>query len=76
LLIVIKDKMAAQFEYQGGLGDVPEEIFFQILRQQMRTRKSNMEKIIESGRPLPSYFKKAHMNNFKRLIARTSSDFA
>jgi hypothetical protein len=71
LLIAIKDKMAAQFKYRGGLGSVAEEIFFQILRQQMRTHKSNMKKIIESGAPLPSYVKKAHMDNFKRLIART-----
>ena len=70
LLMAIKDKMAAQFEYRGGLGDVPEEVFFQILRQQMRTRRSNMKKIIESGGTLPPYMKKAHVDNFKRLIAR------
>lgn len=71
LLLAIKDKMAAQFEYRGGLGDVPEAIFFQILRQQMRTRRSNMKKLIESCGPLPPYVKKAHVDNFKRLIART-----
>jgi len=71
LLIAIKDKMAAQFEYRGGLGDVPENVFFQILRQQMRTRRSNMKKLIESGGPLLTYVKRAHVENFKRLIART-----
>ena len=68
--MAIKDKMAAQFEYRGGLGDVPEEVFFQILRQQMRTRRSNMKKIIESGGTLPMYVKKTHMDNFKRLITQ------
>ena len=71
LLMAIKEKMAAQFEYRGGLNDVPEEIFFQILRQQMRTRRSNMKKLIKSGRPLPLYIKKQHVDNFKKLIART-----
>ena len=71
LLLAIKDKMAAQFEYRGGLGDVPEAVFTQILRQQMRTRRSNMKKIIESGGQLPPCVKKAHVDNFKRLIART-----
>ena len=28
LLMAIKDKMSAQFEYRGRLGDVPEEVFF------------------------------------------------
>ena len=70
LLMAIKDKMAAQFEYRGGLGDVPEEVFFQILRQQMRTRRSNMKKTIESGGTLPMYVKKTHMDNFKRLITQ------
>ena len=70
LLMAIKDKMATQFEYRGGLGDVPEEVFFQILRQQMRTHMSNMKKIIESGGTLLPYVKKAHVDNFKRLIAR------
>ena len=27
----VKDKMAAQFKYRGGLGDVPELVFFQVL---------------------------------------------
>ena len=71
LLIAIKDKMAAQFEYRGGLGDVPEEVFFQILRQQMRTRRANMKKLIDKGVPLPGYVKKQHLENFKKLIART-----
>ena len=71
LLIAIKEKMAAQFEYRGGFNDVPEEIFFQILRQQLRTRRSNMKKLIKSGRPLPPYIKKQHVDNFKKLIART-----
>jgi hypothetical protein len=71
LLMAIKDKMAAHYEYRGGLGDVPEPVFFQILRQQMRTRRSNMKKLIESGGPLPTYVKRAHVENFKRLIQRT-----
>jgi hypothetical protein len=71
LLIAIKEKMAAQFEYRGGLGDVPEEVFFQILRQQMRTRRANMKKLIDKGVPLPGYVKKQHLENFKKLIART-----
>jgi hypothetical protein len=71
LFIAIKDKMAAQFEYQGGFGDVPENVLFQILRQQMRTRCSNMKNLIESGGPLPTYVKKAQVENFKRLIARS-----
>ena len=33
LLMSTKDKMAAQFEYRGGLCDMPEEVFFQILRR-------------------------------------------
>ena len=28
LLLAIKDKMAAKFEYRGGLGDMPEAVFF------------------------------------------------
>ena len=68
--MAIKDKMAAQFKYRGGLGDVPEEVFFQILRQQIWTRRSNMKKLIESGGTLPPYVKKAHVDNFKRLMAQ------
>ena len=30
-----------------------------------------MKKLIKSGGPLPPYVKKAHMDNFKQLIART-----
>jgi hypothetical protein len=71
LLIAIKNKMAAQFKYRGGLGDVSEKVFFQILRQQMRTRRSNMKKLIENGGQLPPYVKKQHFDNFKKLIART-----
>jgi hypothetical protein len=26
--MAINDKMVAQFEYQGGPGDVPQEVFF------------------------------------------------
>ena len=37
----------------------------------MRIRKSNMKKLIESGGLLLPYMKKAHVDNFKRLIART-----
>ena len=70
-MLAIKNKMAAQFEYRGGLRNVPETVFFQILRQQMRTRKSNMKKLIESGGPLSPCVKNAYVNNFKRLIART-----
>ena len=69
--MAIKDKMSAQFEYRGGLGDVPEEVFFQILRQQMRTRRANMKKLLEKGQPLLGYVKKEHAENFKKLIART-----
>ena len=71
LLIAIKEKMTSQFKYRGGLGDKTEETFFQILRQQMRIRRSNMKKLIESGGPLPTYIKRAHVENFKRLIVRT-----
>ena len=69
--MAIKDKMSAQFEYRGRLGDVPEEVFFQILHQQMRTRRANMKKLVEKGQPLPRYVKKEHAENFKKLIART-----
>ena len=68
LLLAIKDKMAAQFEYRDGLGDVPETVFFQILRQQVRT---NMKKLIESGGLLLLYMKNAYLDNFKRLTTRT-----
>jgi hypothetical protein len=71
LVLAIKEKMAAQFEYRGGLGDVPEGVFFQELRTQMRTKRSNMKKMLEQGLPLPGYVKKQHVENFKRLIART-----
>ena len=50
---------------------MPKTVFFQILHQHMRTRTSNMKKLIKSGGPLPPYVKKAHVDNFKRLIART-----
>jgi hypothetical protein len=70
LLVAIKDKMAAQYEYRGGLGDVPEDVFFQILRQQMRTKRSNMKRLLDKGDRLPGYVKKEHVENFKKLIAR------
>ena len=70
LLMAIKDKMSAQFEYWGGLGDVLGEVFFEILRQLMRTRRANMKKLLKKGQPLPGYVKKEHAENFK-LIART-----
>jgi hypothetical protein len=50
---------------------VPDNVFFHILRQQIRIRRSNMKKLIESGGPLPIYVKKTQIENFKRLIART-----
>jgi hypothetical protein len=49
---------------------VPDNVFFHILRQQIRIRRSNMKKLIESGGPLPTYVKRAHVENFKCLIAR------
>jgi hypothetical protein len=71
LLLAIKDKMASQFEYRGGLGDVPEDVFFQELRQQMRTKRANMKRLLDKGETLPGYVKKEHVENFKKLIART-----
>lgn len=70
LLMAIKDKMAAQYEYRGGLRDVPEDVFLSILRGQMRTKRSNMKKILDRGDPLPGYCRKEHVENFKKLIAR------
>ena len=73
-LLVIKDKMAAQFKYRGGLRDVSETVFFQILCQQMRTRKSNMKKLIKSSGPWNPYgegYGGPHVDNFKRLIVTT-----
>jgi len=67
--MAIKDKMSAQFEYRGGLGDVPEDVFFSELRQQMRTRRANMKKLLDRGEPLPAYVKREHLENFKRLIS-------
>ena len=64
--------MAAQYEYRGGLENVSQTVFFQILRQQMRTRKSNMKKLIECGGLLSLCVKKVHVDNFKRLIVRTN----
>lgn len=71
LLMAIKDKMASQFEYRGGLGDVPEDVFFQELRQQLRTKRSNYKKLLDKGDTLPRYVKNEHVENFKKLIART-----
>ena len=70
LLIAIKDKMAAQYEYRGGLRDVPEDVFFSELRAQMRTRRSNMKRLIDDCKPLPGYVRQEHVENFKKLIAR------
>ena len=69
--MAIKDRMAAQFEYRSGLEDVPEDVFFQELRQQMRTKRANMKRLLDKGEPLPGYVKKEHAENFKKLIART-----
>ena len=69
LLLAIKDKMCAQFEYHGGLGDMFEAVFFQILCQQMRICKSNMKKLIKSGGPWNRYsegYGGPHMFNLKR----------
>lgn len=70
LLIAIKDKLASKFEYCGGLGDVPEDVFFQILKQQMRTKRSNMKKVLAIGVDIPTNVKKQHVENFKKLIQR------
>lgn len=47
-----------QFNYHGRLGDVLEEVFFQILWQQMRTRRLNSKKLIETSGTLSLYVKK------------------
>lgn len=74
LLMAIKNKMAAQFEYRGGLNDVPEEVFFQILHQQIWHRKSNMKILIESGGTLPLYVKKTHVDKLQAIKSSRGQD--
>jgi len=71
LLLAIKEKMAAKFEYRGGLGDVLENVFFKILRHQMRTKRANVKKALQTSGKVPSRMKEHHLKKFKNVIERT-----